>query len=457
MLAQDNAPPSAGALPNGASSKLVRLLRKRLRQLAIAAVALAIVLALTAGGVAIWWKTSLNGLPDIGDPFDVSDFRALKMPDDQNAFTYYHRAQEKLSRFPDLPQAVVAQVPFVAWSKADPKLREWVGANGEALRLFLMGAEQNDGIFGPGAARDAGRDSMNRAQLGWLALVEGGRRAESGDMAGAWTHYRAVLRMASLVSRRMSVFDRFYTNTKLDGLISRLESWAADTRTTIPQLQLALDELTQKHASFDRDSFSLKREYVEIMQSVDDPDGEFEHGEYNDLLYRFFDMQLPPDAASKVYAARRFLWREPERSRRVLRLVFANWLAQSELPIEQRPKPAVRVLDQASFDKVYLPLYAVGPQAPAGARARSPQDIGKWLVSTHDARSALGQPLRTHVLLGERRTYRNIVILLASELYRRDHGDHPPSDEALVGKYLNRLPDDPSDDWGDGTIPTISD
>ncbi len=311
MLARETASPGAGASSNDGSSKLVRLLRKRLRQLALVTTMLAIALALTAGGVAIWWKTSLNGLPDIGDPFDVSAFRAIKMPDEQNAFSYYRRAQEKLSPFPDLPQAAVAGVPSVPWSDADPKLREWVGANGEALRLFLRGADQDDGIFVPGAWRDAGRDSMIRAQLTWLALLEGGRLEESGDMAGAWTHYRSVLRMASHLSRRMNTFERFYTNAKLDGLRNRLESWAADPRTTIPQIRRALDDVTQKRMSFDPDSSSLKRDYVESMRSLDDPDGEFERGQFDDLLYRFFDMQLPPGAASQVYAARRLLCASP--------------------------------------------------------------------------------------------------------------------------------------------------
>ena len=29
-----------------------------------------------------------------------------------------------------------------------------------------------------------------------------------------------------------------------------------------------------------------------------------------------------------------------------------------------------------------------------------------------------------------------------AQLYRRDHGDDPPSDKALVGPYLESLPDD---------------
>ena len=35
---------------------------------------------------------------------------------------------------------------------------------------------------------------------------------------------------------------------------------------------------------------------------------------------------------------------------------------------------------------------------------------------------------------------RDLPILLAEELYRRDHGSDPPTPEALVGPYLERLP-----------------
>ena len=73
-------------------SKTLQLLRKRLRQLLRVMLVLTIGLAVAAGALAIWWLKSLNGLPDIGDPFDVAEFRAFSIPDDQNAFTFFRRA-----------------------------------------------------------------------------------------------------------------------------------------------------------------------------------------------------------------------------------------------------------------------------------------------------------------------------------------------------------------------------
>ena len=49
----------------------------------------------------------------------------------------------------------------------------------------------------------------------------------------------------------------------------------------------------------------------------------------------------------------------------------------------------------------------------------------------------------------DRRAHAYLVMMLAKELYRREHGSHPPSEEALVGTYLKSLPDDGSADLAD--------
>ena len=73
------------AAVSGTSQKTLQLLRKRLRQLSRVMLVVTICLAVAAGALAIWWLNSLNGLPDIGDPFDVEAFRSLSLPDDGSA------------------------------------------------------------------------------------------------------------------------------------------------------------------------------------------------------------------------------------------------------------------------------------------------------------------------------------------------------------------------------------
>jgi hypothetical protein len=46
-------------------------------------------------------------------------------------------------------------------------------------------------------------------------------------------------------------------------------------------------------------------------------------------------------------------------------------------------------------------------------------------------------------------------VLLAGELYKRDHGTPASSDQMLVGPYLDELPDDGSAELDDGSAPTI--
>jgi hypothetical protein len=104
-----------------------------------------------------------------------------------------------------------------------------------------------------------------------------------------------------------------------------------------------------------------------------------------------------------------------------------------------------------------LPLYPVGPDAPATARVRSPWEIAEWFLTTHDARDILEKPWIADLRSRDRRAYRNMVVLLADELHRRERGKFAPSEEALVGTYLKRLPDDGSAELGDDTTPTVSD
>src|SRR5689334_18638882 len=192
---------------SGKPSKLAQLLRKRLRQLLRVVVVLTACVAVAATALAIWWLNSLNGLPDIGDPFDVAAFRAFRIPDDQNAFAFLRRANEKLTPIRGMiwgQGADPTDVKF-SWSIANPKLREWAGENREALELFRKGADQ------PDASQRAGdpTDDVDPDGLITVTLLVASRRQESGDTAGAWDCYRSIHRMITHIRRRGSSHQRF--------------------------------------------------------------------------------------------------------------------------------------------------------------------------------------------------------------------------------------------------------
>jgi hypothetical protein len=90
--------------------------------------------------------TSLNGLPDIGDPFDIAAFRAFSLPDDHNAFTYFPRALEKVTPIRGMVGGEGADPgdSKFSWSIANTMWRKWAAENREPFKLFQQGAEQPD-------------------------------------------------------------------------------------------------------------------------------------------------------------------------------------------------------------------------------------------------------------------------------------------------------------------------
>ncbi len=129
----------------------------------------------------------------------------------------------------------------------------------------------------------------------------------------------------------------------------------------------------------------------------------------------------------------------------MFRLVTANWLAYRDLPPEERPSPDPNV---ASLD-----FYAFGPSAPAKARVLSPEALDRWLDTTYDVQEVLKIFDGRFVRIREHADHRALLILLGTQLYRRDHASDPPEPEALVGPYLNRLPAEFPDDEKNEPIP----
>lgn len=274
-------------------------------------------------------------------------------------------------------------------------------------------------------------------------------------MAGAWDCYRAVLRMAVHVRRRERLADRARVSLWLPLLQKHLATWAADPRTTIDQVRRALEEVVASRPGPEWDAFTLKIEYLDLMRFLDRrvvPPAEQIEEEWT---YRLGDLQLPVDLALGLYRVKRGLAREPERSRRVIRLLFANWLAHVEHPRQR--KPAARAVFHIAKLSNGVLLYHVSPDAPADARALSPQEVASWLVTADDAKLAFRSAFLAwpNVRRREQHSDRELLVLLAGEIYRRERGAPPASDEDLVGTYLQRLPDDGSSDLADETTPTV--
>ncbi|HZW33318.1 MAG TPA: hypothetical protein VFF52_21550, partial [Isosphaeraceae bacterium] len=214
--------------------------------------------------------------------------------------------------------------------------------------------------------------------------------------------------------------------------------WIEDARTSPALLHRALEDVLACEALAPSDSYTLKAEYLNAEGFLAGRNGRhlippaWLRSLGSRRMVRSLGIILAPEQIRPIAAAWSTWRREPERSRRVIRLVTANWLAFYDLPPNQRPSPDI---DAAPWE-----LYAFGPSAPAKARALSPEALGRWLDTADYAQEILRLFMWRRLRIQEHVGHRELVIRLASELYRRDHGAEPPEPEALVGPYLKRLP-----------------
>ena len=346
---------------------------RRGRQLWRVLLCLAIGVVFAAGALEVWRGARMIGLPDIGDPFDVAAFRAFRVPEERDAFVLFRQAQAKLlGPTPNVPVALRGAGSDV-WSKAAPELREWLIANREVLEMFRAASERPDGILHPKFDRFDQHQYLYLGEFKRLALLEGSRLEEQGDFAGAWSWYRTVFRMRAHVMRRGTSFQRIVAGWNCSGLGQRIASWAADRRTSVPLLRAALDDVRAVEPRPDWDAYSLKLDYLYLMNELNDEWGLVQDGEANDQNLRIAGEEVPPFFARRIYGVRRYYSTEPERSRRVLRLAFANWLAFVEDEHRSDRKPAV-TRDVPIVGEEYNHVLLFGQSGCAGVR---PQDAAE--------------------------------------------------------------------------------
>jgi hypothetical protein len=429
---------------------------RRVRQLARLLLILAIGFAFMGGALEIWRRASLIRLPDVGDPFDVAAFRAARIPEDRDAAVLLRQAQERVSsRVPDFSLAGGRLAPAYQWSAAAPELRDWVTANRDALELFRDASERPDATAHPALNRDGRHFILDIGDLVLLAFFEASRLEQRGEMAEAWIWYRAIFRVKLHVMRRGSIFRRWVADRKCSSLRMRIAAWAADPRTNVLLIRRALDDILAGEPKSEWDAFSLKADYVGMMDELDKDWGPVQQGEDEDQQVGIGDERLPPALGWIPYAAKRYVWNEPERSRRVLRLAFANWLAHAKEKDPQYLKATVRATFQIYKRPATVYFYSVSPAGRSASRELTPRVLAEWLVSTRDAKFLLSSWPWPAIRAAERREYRALVVLLAGELYKRDRGAPASSDQMLVGPYLDELPADGSAELDDGSAPTI--
>jgi hypothetical protein len=441
---------AAGSLPVATDWKQRRrrLQRWTLRLLAGAV----LVVALGIGTIRV---INLWGIPDAPEPFDIAAFEAGEtVPDAANAVVLFRKARQMLGEDDSKRFQPLWNGPKTAeWSETSPEVRDWVEKNRPALEVWRRGTDRPQAAPLPGGDRSKSR--MWTADLAnWLtfALLEASRLEDEGDFAGAWRWHKARLRLALLVGREGGLSDRSGMLFNLHRIVARAQAWAEGTNVTVPLLRQAITDVEVMAALHGNASNVLKREYLQCVSEISALPGVFEDTELERLGFdtaAVGERYIPPYLFRKAHRQLDLLLNvEPERSRRLARLVWANWLAQADKPASDRTKIV------STYPLVFEADPGTSPPV-ASARLAQLAAAAPLLTITRGGPKPprKGWPARDNwpdVVAWDRRVRAGLIVGLAIRIYGLENdGKEPATSQALVGKILPKLPDDfipPEDD-----------
>jgi hypothetical protein len=400
-------------------------------------------------GVGLYLAVGGSGLPRVSEPFDRTEFEALGISPDKDAWVHLARAIAVFKRLENTrPQDYRPGWRIVAHT-SDPGVARSLQANQESLDLFLQASRKSD-AFTP--RTDSARTPRPRedsvVDVARLMFELGASREKKGDMTGAWEDYLAILRASRLVARHADLNGR-RTAEQIRALgLSRLIDWANDPRTDEALIRRAIQDVISLDRLAPDDAYTIKTIYLSLAPAVG-----------SSRIYRADAFTPRPNAGLAelaslglnfaVFPLRRFHAREPDRSQRVLRASVAQWIDYFETPPPDRPQPEVRVrIGRNSSPR--SPWIGVEFYRPSNEYEAldlpSAFDVAEAFAGSYDLRDQIG--FRWTALKDIRRREQSdlntLRLNLAQALYRRDHnGADPPDDDALVGPYLTGLPPEP--------------
>jgi hypothetical protein len=403
--------------------------RKRLALLA----AYCLVIGLMA--TLIWRATSLNDLPDVGQPFDVKEFTAYRVSESEDAFTLYRKAFAQVSQPPVGDVSALWRLVNSRWSNVDETIKARVINHRSALQLWRQGAERLLAMpIQPGdpATPTVEIEIVNRmVEFSWMALLEGARLEEEGNLAAAWEWYNTVLR-ASYHMRMHSTSNYAWASYTMYSLAAdRIAPWIVNPQVNAMMLRCALEDLQAAARMSRPNSETLKADYLVLMSNIDHPERWINSSNTEVLLQAEF-----PRLAQLIT----FLKREPERSKRVARILFTHWLAYADKPPSMRPKMSETqsIGNESSPD---FPYY-VSSGVKGAAYPLTPHELYLWHRSTLYLKHFTFLYSHSQPTMDvEQRSQSTLIVTLAEQLYLREHGKPPSQAKELVrAGYLKQLP-----------------
>ncbi len=383
------------------------------------------------GAVFGWRELSLWRLPDAPEPFDLARFGRVEVSEADNAIPLYRAATNwiKPGQGDHLYKPATAGAWEVTdWAAADPEVRRWAEDSRPALEPWLQATRRPEAlVVQPEEMRIM--TSLTVVQTirhaSRVGLLEGSRREQAGDLAGAWELYNATLRSSRHVGRHGGLIQRLIGWNILDRSRARVATWTENPAVTSDMLRRAIADVAAAGALSAPASDMIQVEYFADRDVLAHP----ETWDRYDVEF-LSDDQAWYNHIGLFRDARRFLRREPERSRRVLRLIVAGHLAQVERPQALRPKLRFEI----------FMIYDIDPRTPPALRLLTPEELNAWVMSS--AAKWFGSFRQVQPLVdAEPGIFELLQLKMAERAYRLDRGRPPKTFADLLGTYLKTLPE----------------
>ena len=350
-------------------------------------------------------------VPPADEPFDTKTVLAFVVPDVDNAFVEYRAASKMLiSRDPKADYELFEKAQSDGWEHATEPVRNWLDANRPYMELVRKGTAKSDAQYVRASELNAATslvpEVQNAREFSRLVRLEASRLLADGQTEEAWSWLLTSFRMSRQFGRHGPMIERLVGVATHSLTAEGMVNWANDPQVTAELLRRAMRELQLEQKRTPLLSACLQAEYLSVMAT--------------------WESLWPGGVESVLFN----LTGESELNERNFRHLFANWLAQADLPRQQRTKT--------------LPGLFVFEPDPASAKTQpSASEVSGYIQKS--VMAALLVPSGQQFFNAtDREAARDTVLLtvLALELFAREQGHFPEKLDELVPDFLPTVPED---------------
>lgn len=387
-------------------------------------VAYGLVAAVVGVFVSRW--VNLWAIPDAPEPFDAARFEREQFSGASSlGAAYLEVATHLRKQTPDSDRSLTNGLYVTDWTQMDVPDQAWFHQNRAMLEPWLAATSRPltplplpslTPIIGERDPADAARFPAR------IALIEGYKREAAGDLDGAWTCYRSTLRGSRQVAKAGSQVRRQTGYHLLKMAQPRVQVWTAHPQLTAPAARRALADLTECIAASPRPSETIKAEALFLIDQLRHPETwSASPRDRNDPAWY--------EQHERLIRARWFVRGEPERSRRLLRLLVAQALAQCDRdPAVQPPLLTVR-----------SGIWQADSQTPPLVRQFTPERLERE-ISDSVLPGMVWATTPTFATVEIRDILEPLQLALAERVYLLERGKPAEKARDLLDGYLDTLP-----------------